>query len=265
MSRSITLAYGMFCYAIGMGSLVYMMGWLINVIVPHSIDSSGNGSMTKALLINAGLFLCYGLHHSVMARPAFKAKWTKFVPEAIERSTYILLSGAGLLAVMLLWQPMGVEIWNVESVMGRTALFALYGVGWAILVGSTFALNHFDLFGLRQVWSRFRNQPCHHLEFATPGPYRMVRHPLYVGWITLVWATPTMTVAHLVFAVATTGYILVAIQFEERDLVEFHGEHYVNYRKRTPMLIPSVKSRLPDVEPSISSEETPANSQSSPA
>lgn len=237
------LAYGAMSYIVGMASLVYMIGWLINLIVPRSIDSPSNGSMGAALAINAALFMTFGLQHSVMARPKFKTWFTKLIPEAIERSTYVMLSGVTLLAVMLLWQPMGIAIWNVENAIGRAALFVLYGVGWAILVGATFALNHFDLFGLRQVWYAFRGSERKHLDFATPGPYRMVRHPIYVGWILLAWATPTMTLAHLAFALATTAYILFAIRYEERDLIAFHGKAYTDYRERTPMLVPGLRPR----------------------
>lgn len=238
MRRSLMLAYGLISYAVGMTSLVYMIGWLANVGVPRSIDSPATGSLGPAIAINAALVVAFAVQHSVMARPKFKAWLTRMIPEAIERSTYILVSGVAVLVMMLLWQPMGGEIWNVENPVGRAALYVMYGVGWAILIGSSFALNHFDLFGLRQTWLAFRGQPYTHLQFSTPGVYRLVRHPIYVGWLTLAWATPTMTVAHLVFAGAMTTYILVAIQFEERDLVSFHGDDYREYQAKTPMLIP---------------------------
>ncbi len=241
MRRHMILGYGVGSYAIGMGSLVYMIGWLGNLVVPQSIDSAATGPLGRALLIIAGLFVAFALQHSVMARPRFKAWWTRFVPEAAERATYVLFSGIAIMAVMLLWQPMGMNVWNVQHPTGQVLLYSFYGLGWMILVGSTFVLNHFDLFGLRQVWLQFRNQPYTHLDFATPGPYRMVRHPLYVGWITLAWATPTMSVAHFAFAMATTTYILIAIQYEERDLIGFHGDAYVEYRQRTPMLIPKLQ------------------------
>ena len=238
MPRVMVLVYGVVAYGIGMASLAYLAAWLGNVVVPRSIDSEPSVSLTFALLINAGLFLLFGLQHSVMARPKFKAWWTQFVPEPIERSTYMLFSGVSLFLVMTLWQPIGITIWNVQQPLARGLLFGLYGLGWAILVGSTFVLNHFDLFGLRQVWLHFQGKPYTHLHFATPGPYRVVRHPLYVGWITLAWATPTMSLVHLVFALATTAYILIAIRYEERDLIAFHGTSYAEYRRRTPMLIP---------------------------
>ena len=245
MRRSMILAYGVLSYAVGLGSLVYMIGWLANLIVPRSIDSPGNGSLGIALLVNIALFVAYGLQHSLMARPGFKAWLKKFIPEAAERSTYVLASGIGLLAVMFLWQPMAFEVWHVTNPLGKAALYVLYAVGWANLVGSTFVINHFDLFGLRQVWLEFRGREYTHLDFATPGPYRIVRHPLYVGWITLAWATPTMTIAHLIYAVISTTYILVAIRYEERDLIAFHGAAYADYRSRTPMLVPGLGSSSP--------------------
>ena len=238
MRRTLTMTYGLVSYTIGMGSIVYMMGWLANLFVPRSIDSAATGSLAKAVCVNTMLFVLFGLQHSVMARPKFKAWLTQFLPESIERSTYVMISGIAMLGMMLLWQPMGGPVWDVQNTVGRAVLYVLYGTGWAILVGSTFALNHFDLFGVRQTWLAFRGHSYTHLKFATPGPYRIVRHPLYVGWITLVWATPTMTLAHLAFAVATTVYILVAIQFEERDLITFHGDNYRAYKATTPMLIP---------------------------
>ncbi len=238
MKRLLVLMYGLFAYTVGMGSLVCLMGWLGNFLVPRPVDSEPTMSLGVAALINAALFAVFAIQHSVMARPAFKDWWTRFVPRSIERSTYVLLSGLAMMLIVGFWQPMGIVIWDVRNSAGQFALYGLFAIGWVILVGSTFILNHFDLFGLRQVWLRFRGKPYTHLDFATPGPYRMVRHPLYVGWITLAWATPTMTIAHLGFAVAATAYILFAIQLEERDLVEFHGESYVKYRERTPMLIP---------------------------
>jgi protein-S-isoprenylcysteine O-methyltransferase Ste14 len=240
MRRLILLIYGVTCYAMGLASLVYMIGWLGNVVVPRSIDSEPAGSVLKAVLMNVGLFAVFAVQHSVMARPAFKTWLTRFMPESAERSTYILFSGLALVLLMVFWQPMGMNVWDVQNSVGRIMLYSLYGLGWVILVGSTFVLNHFDLFGLRQVWLNFRNRPYTHLNFATPGPYRFVRHPIYVGWIMLVWAAPTMSAAHLAFALATTVYIVIAIQFEEKDLISIHGDTYTEYRRRTPMLIPSV-------------------------
>jgi protein-S-isoprenylcysteine O-methyltransferase Ste14 len=238
MRRFFVLQYGLVAYAIGMASLVYLVAWLGNLFVPHSIDSAPTVPMHQALLVNAVLFGIFAVQHSVMARPKFKQWWTRYVPKPMERSTYVFLSGLALFLLMAFWQPIGIVVWEVQQPIARAIFYGLYALGWCILVGSTFVLNHFDLFGLRQVWLYFRGKPYTHLHFATPGPYRVVRHPLYVGWITLAWATPTMSLVHLVFALATTAYILVAIQFEERDLVAVHGDSYVEYRRCTPMLVP---------------------------
>lgn len=240
MRRTMTLMFGCFSYMAGMGSLVYLMGWLVNIVVPRSIDSLPTQNVLIAATINAVLFLIFGLQHSVMARPNFKEWWTQFIPAELERSVYVLSSGVALTVLMFFWQPMGIMVWDIQEPGMQSVLYVLYAIGWMTLVGSTFALNHFDLFGLRQVWMSFREQPYEHLEFSTPGPYKLVRHPLYVGWITLAWATPTMSVAHLIFAMATTGYILVALRYEERDLATFHGDLYADYRKRVPMLIPKM-------------------------
>jgi protein-S-isoprenylcysteine O-methyltransferase Ste14 len=173
-----------------------------------------------------------------MARPWFKRAWTRIVPPPIERSTYVLLSSAALGLLFWFWRPMGGEVWSVETPALRAVLLGLFAFGWALVLASTILINHFDLFGLRQVWLYLVDRPYERLRFVTPGPYRLVRHPLYVGWLFAFWMTPTMTLAHLVFAVATTLYILLAIQFEERDLVREHGAAYEAYRRRVPMLVP---------------------------
>ena len=244
------LLYGIGAYAVGMASLFYMIGWLGNWI-PNSIDSAPTSSFAASVTINLFVFIAFCIQHSVMARPEFKRSWTKIIPESAERSTYVLFSGVALGAMMLLWQPLGGPIWQLENQALRCVLHSIYAVGWVILVGSTFALNHFDLFGLRQVWLQFRKQPYSHLEFETPGPYRLVRHPLYVGWLTLAWATPDMTWTHLAFALATTGYILKAITWEEKDLIEIHGDTYRAYQRSTPKLIPQLvpeKQVAPNLE-----------------
>ncbi len=258
MHRFLVLLSGVAAYAVGMASLAYLAGWLGNFIVPRSIDSAPSGSMGRALLINAALFSLFALQHSVMARPKFKQWWTRYVPEPVERSTYVLFSGIALFVLMAFWQPIGMMVWNVQEPVARSVIYGTYALGWCILVGSTFALNHFDLFGLRQVWLYFRGVPYTHLHFATPGPYRVVRHPLYVGWITLAWATPTMSLVHLVFALVATAYILVAVRFEERDLVSFHGTSYIEYRRRTPMLVP-VKMFLPTGSTSQLAQSEPSS------
>lgn len=235
-----TFAYGLICYAIFFATFLYGFGFMGNLVVPKSIDSARAEGVTfaTALGINLLLLLVFAVQHSLMARPWFKARWTRVVPEPAERSTYVLFSSLALLALFWLWQPMGGVIWNVEHPIGRWTLHGLFAFGWLLVLVTTFLINHFDLFGLRQVWLSLHNRSYTHLPFKTPGVYRLVRHPLYVGWLIGFWATPTMTVAHLVFALATTAYILLAIRWEEHDLVEHHGKAYADYRERVGMLTP---------------------------
>ena len=241
--RAIVLAYGVFCYALFLGVFLYTVGFIGNVGVPTSLDAAPRVSFQLALLVNAGLLTLFAVQHSGMARPAFKRWLTKFVPSAAERSTYVLLSNLAFIAVFCFWQPMGGMLWNIDGSVPRAAMYGMFGVGWLIVLYATMLINHFDLFGLRQVWLYFRNQPYTSLRFTEPSLYRWVRHPLYVGWITVVWATPTMTASHFLFAALVTGYILIAISFEERDLINAHGESYVEYRRRTPMLIPRLRRK----------------------
>ncbi|HYL70101.1 MAG TPA: isoprenylcysteine carboxylmethyltransferase family protein, partial [Candidatus Dormibacteraeota bacterium] len=184
----------------------------------------------------------FGLQHSLMARPAFKRWWTRFVPEPAERSTYLMFSNAALLALCLLWQPVGGVLWQAPAGPGAALLYGVYGFGWALLLFATFLINHFDLFGLRQVWLQLLGRPYRPVPFKMRSLYRYVRHPLYLGWFTIFWAAPTMTLTHLLFALGTSAYILIAIQFEERDLITAHPE-YEAYRRRVPMLLPFTRRR----------------------
>jgi protein-S-isoprenylcysteine O-methyltransferase Ste14 len=243
MKKWSVLIYGIVCYVSFLATFLYLAGWLGNIFVPRSIDSPGQGPWQMALLINTLLVVLFGVQHSVMARPTFKKWWTKFIPEPIERSTYVLFTNLALLVLFWQWRPMGGVIWDVQHPTGRALLFGLCAVGWLTVLITTFLINHFDLFGLRQVWLYFRGKPYTNLTFSTPGPYQFVRHPLYVGWMIAFWATPTMTVVHLLFALGTTAYMLIAIPFEERNLVEFHGDRYSAYRQRVAMLIPFSSSR----------------------
>lgn len=237
LRRIAVFVYGVVCYAAALATFAYLAAFLENLIVPRSIDSAPQSPLWIALMVDLGLLVLFGIQHSVMARPAFKAKWTKIVPQAAERSTYVLFSCIAMFVLFWQWQPIGGVIWNVENAYGRISLYAMYAAGWALVLVTTFLINHFDLFGLRQVALHLIGHPYTGLRFRTPGPYKLVRHPLYVGWLMVFWSTPQMTAAHLLFAVGLTTYILIAIRYEERDLVETHRE-YAAYRRRVPMMVP---------------------------
>jgi protein-S-isoprenylcysteine O-methyltransferase Ste14 len=242
LSRIAAFLYGVVSYLAFFATFLYAIGFLGNYVVPKSIDSGRQAPFLYALAINTALLALFALQHSVMARPWFKAAWTRIVPSAVERSTYVLLSSLALLLLFWKWEPMGGVIWNVTNPYVQIALNALYGLGVVIILAATCLINHFDLFGLRQVWLNLRGIPYTSLSFSTPGMYRMVRHPLYVGWLLMFWAAPVMTVAHLVFTLGTTAYVFIAIQFEERDLIRSHKE-YAEYRRQVPMIIPIIPSK----------------------
>lgn len=238
VQRIAIFVYGVVSYAVFFATFLYAVGFVGNFVVPKSMDSGPEGPIGTAVLVNLALLGLFAVQHSVMARPAFKRLWTRVVPETAERSTYVLASSLALILLFWQWRPMGGVIWHVDDAVGAGVLHAICAAGWLTVLGSTFLINHFDLFGLRHVWLALLDRPYTQLVFRTPGPYRVVRHPLYVGWLLAFWATPTMTVAHFVFALLTTGYILVAIQLEERDLLAAHGDSYRRYRESVPMLIP---------------------------
>jgi protein-S-isoprenylcysteine O-methyltransferase Ste14 len=240
MSRILTLAYGTLSYVIFFLTFLYAIGFIGNVVVPKSLDSGATDPWLTALLIDLGLLSLFAVQHSVMARPVFKRFVTRLIPVAAERSTYVLVSSLALIFLFWQWRPLGGIVWDVQNDAGRALLYGGFAFGWMLVLLATFVINHFDLFGLRQSWRAFRGQPQSELRFVTPVLYRIVRHPLYVGWFIAFWSTPTMTVTHLLFAVMTTGYILVAIQLEERDLMTAHPE-YAEYRRRVPMLVPALR------------------------
>ena len=238
MKRITFFLYGTLCYLFFLGIFLYAVGFLGNFGVPNTIDGPPQVSLWQALAINMLLLGLFAIQHSMMARQSFKRWWTQYIPKPIERSTYVLCTNIVLALLFYAWQPMGGEIWLIQDPVGRGLLYGLFAAGWGLVLMATLLTNHFDLFGMRQVWLYLRKQEYTPLPFKTPALYQRVRHPLYVGWLLVFWATPTMTVAHLVFAMTTTIYILMAIQWEERDLVTFHGEAYKDYQQRVPMLIP---------------------------
>ena len=239
-SRVAIFAYGLASYAIFLATFLYAVGFIGDFGVPKAMDSAREMPLAPALLIDLALLGLFAVQHSLMARPAFKRWWTKVVPEPAERSTYVLFSSVALIALFWFWQPLGGMVWQVESPTGRALLYGAFATGWLLVLVATFLINHFDLFGLRQVWLHLIGRPYTALNFVTPAPYRVVRHPLYVGWLLVFWSTPDMSVTHLLFAMMTTAYILIAIQLEERDLIAAHPE-YAEYRRRVPMLVPSLR------------------------
>jgi protein-S-isoprenylcysteine O-methyltransferase Ste14 len=240
VKRLAVFVYGLVSYMVFFLTFVYAVGFIGNIYVPRSLDSAVRMSFWPALIIDALLLLVFAVQHSVMARPAFKEVLTRFIPVAAERSTYVLCSSLLLLALFAFWQPIGGVVWNVTSPVVRNAINVVFGLGFALVFVATLLINHFDLFGLRQVALYLAKKPYTYLEFRTPLFYRYVRHPLYVGWLIAFWATPTMTGAHLLFAVLTSAYMLTAIRWEENDLVIVHGSKYREYQKRVPKLIPSL-------------------------
>jgi len=243
MNRVTGLIYGFISYAIFFATFLYAIGFVGNIFVPKGIDSVPNVPMTQALLINLGLLGIFAIQHSVMARPVFKRWITRFIPVSMERSTYTLVSSIALIVLFIFWEPMGGLVWDINNPIGVALMYTGFAFGWLLVLVCTFLINHFDLFGLRQVWLNFKNKPYTPLDFKLPYAYQLVRHPMYAGWFFAFWCTPTMTVAHLAFALATSAYILIAIQLEERDLIDAHPE-YEAYRKQVPMIVPFTRKRI---------------------
>jgi protein-S-isoprenylcysteine O-methyltransferase Ste14 len=244
LKRILFFGYGLACYAVFFATFLYAIAFVGGCPqVPTTLDGPLTGSIGSAIAVNVLLLGVFAVQHSVMARRGFKERWTAIVPWAIERSTYVLAASLALILLFSQWRPIGFEIWTVEDPTARAALWTVFGAGWGLVLLATFLINHFDLFGLRQVWLPLIGRHYTPVSLQTPRLYRHVRHPLYLGFLLAFWATPHMTLAHLLFALATTGYILIAIQLEERDLIAEHGEGYAAYRRKVPMLIPSLTAR----------------------
>jgi protein-S-isoprenylcysteine O-methyltransferase Ste14 len=239
-ARIAALTYGAVCYALFFATFLYLIAFVADVAVPKTIASGPGTDVGAAFLIDSLLLALFGLQHSVMARPRFKKWWTRFVPQPIERATYVLASSVALIALMAFWQPIDAIVWQAHSETLRGAVRGLYLLGVVTILYSTFLIDHFDLFGVRQVVLYFRRRAYSEKRFATPSLYKLIRHPLYVGWITMFWAAPTMTAGHFVFALGMTAYILVAIPMEERDLADVLGEPYRRWRERTPAFVPKL-------------------------
>jgi protein-S-isoprenylcysteine O-methyltransferase Ste14 len=245
MKRFLAVGYGAAAYLLFLATFLYLVGFVGAFVVPRNVDHGITSAIGPAVAVNLALLAVFGVQHSVMARPWFKRWWTRFVPAAIERSTYVWLSNAALVLLYWQWRTMPAVIWHVGLPAGRVALWMLFWLGWAMALVSTFLINHFDLFGLRQVYLAWREKPYTDLDFHVRLLYRLVRHPLMLGFLIAFWSAPTMTAGHLLFAITMTGYIVIAVHFEERDLVAALGDQYLDYRREVPMLVPHPRGHAP--------------------
>jgi protein-S-isoprenylcysteine O-methyltransferase Ste14 len=247
MNRFLALSYGAVSYLLFLVVFVYAILFVGDLVVPRTIDDAIAAPVGQAVAVDVVLLALFALQHSVMARPAFKTWWTRIVPQPVERSTYVLFSSLVLALLLWQWRSLPTVVWDISSTPARIVVWALFWLGWGVVLASTFMISHFELFGLRQVFALWRGQPQHQTGFRTTLFYRVVRHPLNLGFLIAFWAAPTMTVGRLLFAVATTAWILLAMKLEERDLVAIIGPEYAEYRRRVPMIIPGAHKRRPDM------------------
>ena len=238
MAGLVAAIYGVVAYGFTLVALLYLIGFVGNLIVPKSIDSGTAGPLLQSVIVDTMLIGLFAIQHSVMARQGFKRWWTRIVPPSVERSTYVLFTSLILLILYWQWQPIPVPVWTVHNPTAAAVLDGIFWLGWVVLVASTFMLDHFELFGLSQVFARLFGKQRSEDRFRTPLLYRHVRHPIYLGVLLAVWATPVMTIGHLLFAAVITGYILIGVQLEERDLIRQFGDQYRRYRQRAAMLVP---------------------------
>jgi protein-S-isoprenylcysteine O-methyltransferase Ste14 len=264
MRRVLFLCYGTLAYAVSLVTILYAIGFVGNLVVPKSIDTGREAPLGEAIPVNALLLGLFAVQHTIMARPAFKAWWKQVVPDAIERSTFVLCAGSLLLLLFWQWRPMTGVVWQVDAAAVRSALTALSLLGWGIVLYSTFLIDHFDLFGMRQVVLAFLGRPYVQQPFAERGLYRWVRHPLMAGFLLAFWSAPTMTQGHLLFCLLTTAYIFVGITLEERDLLRALGEEYQRYRARTPMILPLPRSTRPAERPARDGVSAPCHGEAAP-
>ncbi|MDQ8757712.1 isoprenylcysteine carboxylmethyltransferase family protein [Sphingosinicella sp. LHD-64] len=244
MARGLYLLFALLAYAIFFATFLYLIGFVGNLPgPPRTVDRGPESTLAVALAVNVALIALFGLQHSVMARRGFKRAWTRVVPEPIERSVYVLIASLTLILLFVFWRPIPAQVWHVENAAGAAILWALFGVGWLIVLLSTFLINHFELFGLQQVYLHARGREAAPPRFRMPFFYRAVRHPLYSGFLLAFWATPVMSVGHLLLAAGVSIYMLIAIRYEERDLIHLFGDDYDNYRREVGMLTPKLRRR----------------------